>query len=162
MYRHRSCLGETLTSLILKDADLEIRIPAGSESGQELRLPGEGEPGERGGPRGDMFCVVQVEEHGFFHRDMKPENVLVHGNPPKVAGLPTPTPNPNPYPNTNPNTNPNPNPNLDPDPNPNPDPKPSPDTLQVADFGLAREVRSKPPYTDYVSTRWYTAPEIEP
>ena len=53
----------------LKDADLEIRIPAGIESGQQLRLPGEGEPGERGGPRGDMFCVVQVEEHGFFHRD---------------------------------------------------------------------------------------------
>jgi serine/threonine protein kinase len=30
----------------------------------------------------------------------------------------------------------------------------------VADFGLAREVRSKPPYTDYVSTRWYRAPEV--
>lgn len=29
-----------------------------------------------------------------------------------------------------------------------------------ADFGLAREIRSKPPYTDYVSTRWYRAPEV--
>ena len=28
------------------------------------------------------------------------------------------------------------------------------------DFGLAREIRSRPPYTDYVSTRWYRAPEI--
>ena len=33
-------------------------------------------------------------------------------------------------------------------------------TLKVADFGLAREIRSKPPYTDYVSTRWYRAPEV--
>lgn len=32
--------------------------------------------------------------------------------------------------------------------------------VKVADFGLAREIRSKPPFTDYVSTRWYRAPEI--
>ncbi len=31
---------------------------------------------------------------------------------------------------------------------------------KVADFGLAREIRSCPPYTDYVSTRWYRAPEV--
>lgn len=31
--------------------------------------------------------------------------------------------------------------------------------LKIADFGLAREIRSKPPFTDYVSTRWYRAPE---
>eukprot|EP00669_Euglena_mutabilis_P006631 TRINITY_DN2171_c0_g1_i1.p1 TRINITY_DN2171_c0_g1~~TRINITY_DN2171_c0_g1_i1.p1 ORF type:complete len:388 (-),score=109.55 TRINITY_DN2171_c0_g1_i1:122-1261(-) len=34
------------------------------------------------------------------------------------------------------------------------------DTVKVADFGLAREIRSRPPYTEYVSTRWYRAPEI--
>ncbi|GMH61873.1 hypothetical protein TL16_g03350 [Triparma laevis f. inornata] len=34
------------------------------------------------------------------------------------------------------------------------------DTVKVADYGLAREVRSRPPYTDYVSTRWYRAPEV--
>ncbi|GJW65565.1 serine/threonine-protein kinase MHK isoform X1 [Tanacetum coccineum] len=33
-------------------------------------------------------------------------------------------------------------------------------TLKIADFGLAREVSSAPPYTDYVSTRWYRAPEV--
>lgn len=33
-------------------------------------------------------------------------------------------------------------------------------TIKIADFGLAREIRSKPPYTDYVSTRWYRAPEV--
>ncbi|CAK9868703.1 unnamed protein product [Sphagnum jensenii] len=34
------------------------------------------------------------------------------------------------------------------------------DVIKVADFGLAREVSSRPPYTDYVSTRWYRAPEV--
>lgn len=32
--------------------------------------------------------------------------------------------------------------------------------VKLIDFGLAREIRSRPPYTDYVSTRWYRAPEI--
>ena len=35
-----------------------------------------------------------------------------------------------------------------------------PELVKIADFGLAREIRSKPPYTDYVSTRWYRAPEV--
>lgn len=34
------------------------------------------------------------------------------------------------------------------------------DVVKLADFGLAREIRSRPPYTDYVSTRWYRAPEV--
>eukprot|EP00750_Incisomonas_marina_P020148 INCI3761.1.p1 GENE.INCI3761.1~~INCI3761.1.p1 ORF type:complete len:399 (-),score=67.12 INCI3761.1:1295-2491(-) len=34
------------------------------------------------------------------------------------------------------------------------------DICKVADFGLAREIRSRPPFTDYVSTRWYRAPEV--
>ncbi|MES1911711.1 MAG: hypothetical protein MHM6MM_004104 [Cercozoa sp. M6MM] len=33
-------------------------------------------------------------------------------------------------------------------------------SCKIADFGLAREIRSAPPYTDYVSTRWYRAPEV--
>ena len=32
--------------------------------------------------------------------------------------------------------------------------------IKIADFGLAREIRSMPPYTDYISTRWYRAPEM--
>jgi serine/threonine protein kinase len=36
----------------------------------------------------------------------------------------------------------------------------SPECVKIADFGLAREIRSQPPYTDYVSTRWYRAPEV--
>lgn len=34
------------------------------------------------------------------------------------------------------------------------------DTIKLADFGLAREIRARPPFTDYVSTRWYRAPEV--
>nr|XP_043902826.1 serine/threonine-protein kinase MAK isoform X8 [Solea senegalensis] len=68
--------------------------------------------------RNIMFQVLSglafVHKHGFFHRDMKPENVLCMG----------------------------------------------PELVKIADFGLAREIRSKPPYTDYVSTRWYRAPEV--
>ena len=33
-------------------------------------------------------------------------------------------------------------------------------TVKIADFGLAKERDAKPPFTDYVSTRWYRAPEI--
>ncbi|EDQ84873.1 uncharacterized protein MONBRDRAFT_29859 [Monosiga brevicollis MX1] len=35
-----------------------------------------------------------------------------------------------------------------------------PELVKIADMGLAREIRSRPPYTDYVSTRWYRAPEV--
>lgn len=34
------------------------------------------------------------------------------------------------------------------------------DTVKMADFGLARQIRARPPFTDYVSTRWYRAPEV--
>ncbi|CAL5432006.1 unnamed protein product [Camellia sinensis] len=36
----------------------------------------------------------------------------------------------------------------------------SKDVIKIADFGLAREISSQPPYTEYVSTRWYRAPEV--
>ncbi|KAF8115096.1 hypothetical protein N665_0030s0134 [Sinapis alba] len=36
----------------------------------------------------------------------------------------------------------------------------SKDIIKIADFGLAREVNSSPPFTEYVSTRWYRAPEV--
>ncbi|XP_041108070.1 serine/threonine-protein kinase ICK-like [Polyodon spathula] len=59
--------------------------------------------------RNIMYQILQgmafIHKHGFFHRDMKPENLLCMGPEP-------------------------------------------------ADFGLAREIRSRPPYTEYVSTRW--------
>lgn len=54
------------------------------------------------------FFDFHIPHPGFFHRDMKPENLLCMG----------------------------------------------PELVKIADFGLAREIRSRPPYTDYVSTRW--------
>ena len=60
-----------------------------------------------------FLSLAFMHKQGFFHRDMKPENLLV-----------------------------------------------SNDVCKLADFGLARDIRSKPPYTDYVSTRWYRAPEV--
>lgn len=68
--------------------------------------------------RNMMYQVLQglafMHRHGFFHRDMKPENLLCCGT----------------------------------------------ELVKIADFGLAREIRSRPPFTDYVSTRWYRAPEV--
>lgn len=48
---------------------LTVKIPAGIASGQRLRLMGEGEAGALGGPPGDLYVVVHVGEHAFFHRD---------------------------------------------------------------------------------------------
>ena len=59
-----------------------------------------------------LLGLCFMHKYGFFHRDMKPENLLLTRN-----------------------------------------------KLKIADFGLAREIRSVPPYTEYVSTRYYRAPE---
>jgi len=47
---------------------LAIVIPAGIESGTQIRLTGEGEPGMFGGPPGDLYVSVRVKAHPFFHR----------------------------------------------------------------------------------------------
>ena len=59
-----------------------------------------------------LLGLYHMHKYGFFHRDMKPENLLLTGK-----------------------------------------------KIKIADFGLAREIRSIPPYTEYVSTRYYRAPE---
>ena len=52
-----------------KERRLTVRIPAGIATGQRLRLTGEGEAGTGRGPRGDLYVVIQVQDHPFFHRD---------------------------------------------------------------------------------------------
>jgi len=47
---------------------IKLKIPAGIENGFSLRLPGEGKPGIKGGPRGDLYVVVHVKPHEFFLR----------------------------------------------------------------------------------------------
>ena len=44
-------------------------IPAGVDSDVRVRLAGEGEPGGNGGPPGDCYCVIEIEEHPFLTRD---------------------------------------------------------------------------------------------
>lgn len=80
-----------------------------------------------------VLGLEHIHQHGYFHRDMKPENLLI-----TTTGLAD-------YPNLQPAL------------------PPEKDVLvivKLADFGLARETLSKPPYTEYVSTRWYRAPEV--
>lgn len=48
---------------------INVKIPPGVETGSQLRLSGEGESGEHGGPRGDLFVVIHVKEHEFFTRE---------------------------------------------------------------------------------------------
>jgi meiosis induction protein kinase IME2/SME1 len=89
-----------------------------------------------------LFQIMQglehIHVHHFFHRDIKPENILVSTSAQQDSGasfrrysaLVTPPSTPPSY------------------------------TVKIADFGLARETHSKLPYTTYVSTRWYRAPEV--
>jgi molecular chaperone DnaJ len=53
---------------IEKEKTLEIKIPAGVETGSRLRVTGEGEGGVHGGPSGDLFVVIHVAEHETFER----------------------------------------------------------------------------------------------
>ena len=46
-----------------------MKIPAGIATGQRLRLQNEGEHGSAGGPPGDLYVVVHVQDHHFFHRE---------------------------------------------------------------------------------------------
>ena len=54
---------------VQKERKLTVRVPAGIATGQRLRLSGEGEAGGPGGPAGDLYVVIHVQEHPFFHRD---------------------------------------------------------------------------------------------
>ncbi len=48
---------------------LEVRIPAGVDTGDRIRLGGQGEPGPAGQPAGDLYVEVRVREHALFQRD---------------------------------------------------------------------------------------------
>ncbi len=61
----KNCRG---ASRIEKEKTLEVKIPAGVETGSRLRINGEGEGGINGGPSGDLFIVLHVEEHEIFER----------------------------------------------------------------------------------------------
>lgn len=48
---------------------IDLRIPAGVDDGQQIRVTGQGGPGVNGGPAGDLFVVIRVKRHEFFERD---------------------------------------------------------------------------------------------
>ncbi|MFD1332536.1 molecular chaperone DnaJ [Methylopila musalis] len=54
---------------ITRERTLEVAIPPGVEDGTRIRLSGEGEAGTRGGPSGDLYIFLSIEQHPLFQRD---------------------------------------------------------------------------------------------
>ena len=62
----RTCSGR---GRIQRTRTLTVTIPAGVEAGNRIRLGGEGEAGERGGPPGDLYIFLDIEDHSVFDRE---------------------------------------------------------------------------------------------
>jgi len=54
--------------LVRKTKKVALKIPAGVDTGSRMRLQREGEGGRKGGPAGDLYVIIHVEEHEFFQR----------------------------------------------------------------------------------------------
>ncbi len=54
---------------IQKHKTLSVKVPAGVDTGDRIRLAGEGEAGENGGPAGDLYVQIHVKQHPIFERD---------------------------------------------------------------------------------------------
>jgi molecular chaperone DnaJ len=61
-----ACLGQ---GRVRRSKKLSVKIPPGVDTGDRVRLSGEGEAGRNGGPPGDLYVEVQVREHPIFERD---------------------------------------------------------------------------------------------
>jgi molecular chaperone DnaJ len=61
-----TCGGE---GKVQKRRKINVKIPAGIDDGQQLRVTGQGEPGVNGGPPGDLYVVFHVRSHDFFERN---------------------------------------------------------------------------------------------
>lgn len=61
----KTCGGTGITK---ETVEKKIKIPAGIEDGQKLRLDGMGEASENGGPNGDLYIVIRVKDHTIFER----------------------------------------------------------------------------------------------
>lgn len=63
--RCKTCHGE---ARVVKEKTLELKIPAGVDTGSKLRISGEGDAGGKGAPSGDLYVVLHVQDHEFFER----------------------------------------------------------------------------------------------
>jgi molecular chaperone DnaJ len=61
-----NCHGQGLISVT---EPLEVRIKAGTRDGQRIRIGAKGNAGRGGGPPGDLFIIIRIEQHPVFHRD---------------------------------------------------------------------------------------------
>ena len=61
-----TCLGQ---GRVRRARTLQVKVPPGVDSGDRIRLSGEGEAGRNGGPAGDLYAEVSVREHSIFQRD---------------------------------------------------------------------------------------------
>ena len=61
-----TCRGE---GVVARPDTVEVRIPQGVASGSRLRVPGKGNAGVAGGPAGDLYITIRVDEHPFFKRN---------------------------------------------------------------------------------------------
>jgi len=63
------CLECRGTGKVKKKKTLKLKIPAGVDNGTRLRIAGEGEAGDKGASKGDLYAVIQVRKHDFFERE---------------------------------------------------------------------------------------------
>lgn len=61
----KTCSGRGLER---KQVKRDVKVPAGVDSGTQIRLNGEGQPGANGGPQGDVYIALNVRPHKYFHR----------------------------------------------------------------------------------------------
>jgi molecular chaperone DnaJ len=61
-----TCLGQ---GRVRQEKTLDVTVPAGVDTGDRIRLSGEGEVGRNGGPAGDLYVEVRVREHAIFERE---------------------------------------------------------------------------------------------
>jgi molecular chaperone DnaJ len=54
---------------VVASRTIQVDVPPGVDTGMRVRLRGEGEPGDNGAPRGDLYCYINVREHPLFHRE---------------------------------------------------------------------------------------------
>lgn len=69
---HVAALGGNHSIQLRRDNQTErlnVKIPAGVESGKSIRLSGQGHPGHNGGPAGDLLLTVRVAQHPYFRRE---------------------------------------------------------------------------------------------